>query len=85
MFTLFRHGRDRFSFLPRTYCSGPSFARATPWQVLAPPRAVPKKVAARLRNPGEPRTLRPSLCLGRRSRRKERELSFQTKERYQPL
>jgi hypothetical protein len=43
MFTTFRHRRDRFSFLTRTYCCGPSFARATPWRVLVPPLAVPQK------------------------------------------
>ena len=47
MFTLFRHGPDRFPFLPRTYCFGPSFARATPWQVLVPPPGGPPKKSLR--------------------------------------
>ena len=52
--------------LPTRTCRfGPVFTRATPPGFGSTARRSPKKVAARLRNPGEPRTLRPSLCLGR--------------------
>jgi hypothetical protein len=52
--------------LPTRTCRfGPVFTRATPPGFGSTAGRSPKKVAARLRNPGEPRTLRPSLCIGR--------------------
>jgi hypothetical protein len=55
----------RFSFPPEPVASVLCSPRATPPGFGSTAGRSPKKVAARLRNPGEPRTLRPSLCLGR--------------------
>jgi len=52
--------------LPTRTCRfGPVFTRATPPGFGSTAGRSPKKVATRLRNPGELRTLRPSVCLGR--------------------
>jgi hypothetical protein len=55
--------KERLSFPPLAYRTGPAFARAQPsgfW--FLPLRSLPRKCLA-LRNPGNLRTLRKSRCL----------------------